>query len=68
MVIEQEMAEIYRPAEELVEFLPSTDCGKCGFPSCIDFGEALLGKRISPQKCPELDEEFQNLLEFNNRA
>lgn len=63
MVIEQEMAEIYPPgAEELAEFLPSTDCGKCGFPSCIAFGEALLGKRISPQKCPELDEEFQNLL------
>lgn len=63
MVVNQEMAEIYPPsAEELAEFLPSTDCGECGFPNCTAFGEALLEKTVSPHKCSDLDEEFQNAL------
>jgi acetyl-CoA decarbonylase/synthase complex subunit gamma len=63
MVVDQEMAEIYPPeAEELSEFFPETDCGNCGFPTCIEFAEALLGKEVSPQKCPDLDDEFADVL------
>lgn len=63
MVVEQEMAQIYPPsAEELAEFLPESDCGKCGFDSCIAFASALLEKKIEPRKCPDLDEEFQSKL------
>jgi len=63
MVVEQEMAEIYPPTpEDLAEFLPDIDCGDCGFPSCIEFGAAVLQSRTSPQKCPELDPEFGKLL------
>ena len=63
MVVEQEMAQIYPPsAEELAEFLPDTDCGECGFQSCITFASALLEKRISPHECPHLDEEFPSML------
>lgn len=63
MVVEQEMAEVYPPeAEELSEFLPDTDCGSCGYGSCIEFAEALLGKEVSPQKCPDLDDEFARIL------
>ena len=41
-VVQQEMAEIYPPdAEELSELLPATDCGRCGFASCIEFAEVL---------------------------
>ena len=37
MVVEQEMAEIYPPtSEDLFEFLAETDCGDCGFPSCME--------------------------------
>jgi CO dehydrogenase/acetyl-CoA synthase gamma subunit (corrinoid Fe-S protein) len=63
MVVEQEMAEIHPPdAEELSQFLPETDCGKCGFGSCIEFAEALLGKQTSSSACPDLDREFADTL------
>ncbi|MBW2431054.1 MAG: hypothetical protein JRF56_19025, partial [Deltaproteobacteria bacterium] len=63
MVVEQEMAEVYPPTEEdLAEFLPDIDCGDCGFPNCMEFAAAVLENRTSPQKCPELDQEFGNLL------
>jgi acetyl-CoA decarbonylase/synthase complex subunit gamma len=70
MVVEQEMAEIYPPTvEELVEFLPETDCRECGFSSCIDFSEALIKKEVTPHKCPDLDSEFADkvasVLELN---
>lgn len=63
MVVEQEMAQIYPPsAEELAEFLPESDCGECGFDSCIDFASALLEKKLEPHKCPDLEPEFQDKL------
>jgi acetyl-CoA decarbonylase/synthase complex subunit gamma len=63
MVVEQEMAEVYPPTpEDLAEFLPDIDCGDCGFSSCIEFGAAVLQNMTSPQKCPELNQEFGNLL------
>lgn len=63
MVVEQEMAEIYPPvAEDLSEYLPDTDCGNCGYKSCIEFAQALLGKEIDPQKCSELAPGLADLL------
>ena len=63
MVVEQEMAEVYPPTpEDLSELLPDIDCGDCGFPSCMEFGAAVLENKTSPQKCPELSQEFSNLL------
>ncbi|OQY48767.1 MAG: hypothetical protein B6240_04280 [Desulfobacteraceae bacterium 4572_87] len=59
MTVEQEMAEIYPPeAEELSDLFPETDCGNCGFESCIQFADAVLQKETSPHKCPDLDHEF----------
>ncbi|MDZ7580790.1 MAG: (Fe-S)-binding protein [Deltaproteobacteria bacterium] len=64
MVIEQEMAEIYPPApEDLSEYLPDTDCGKCGFESCLAFAEAVLSARQSARSCSELDEELAQLVD-----
>ena len=63
MAVEQEMAEIYPPTvEEVAEFLPDIDCGTCGFPSCVEFGAAVLADGTNPQKCPELSQEVGNLL------
>ena len=63
MVVEQEMAEIYPPSsEDLAEFLPKTDCGDCGFSSCIEFASAVIESRFAPRKCPELGQEFCDLL------
>lgn len=64
MVVEQEMAEIYPPdAEELSQMLPETDCGHCGFPSCIEFAEALLGRETDPYQCPDLHHRFADVLD-----
>jgi CO dehydrogenase/acetyl-CoA synthase gamma subunit (corrinoid Fe-S protein) len=63
MVVEQEMAQIYPPSpEDLAEFLPESDCGACGFESCVTFAAALLEKKLEPHKCPDLDPEFQDKL------
>jgi CO dehydrogenase/acetyl-CoA synthase gamma subunit (corrinoid Fe-S protein) len=63
VVVEQEMAQIYPPsAEELAQFLPESDCGACGFESCVAFSAALLGKKTSAHQCPDLDEEFKSML------
>ncbi len=64
MVVEQEMAEIYPPApEDLSEYFPETDCGKCGFESCLAFAEAVLGAQQSARTCPEIDEELAQLVD-----
>ncbi len=64
MVVEQEMAEIYPPApEDLSEYFPETDCGKCGFESCLAFAEAVLGAQQSARSCPEIDEELAQLVD-----
>ncbi len=63
MAVEQEMAEIYPPdAEGLAELLPQTDCGKCGFGSCIELAEVLLEGGANPSSCPDLDSEFAGIL------
>ena len=63
MVVEQEMAEIYPPqAEDLSEFLPDTDCGDCGFSSCIEFAAAVLNEEMAPHKCSDLDHDFAEVL------
>jgi len=63
MAVQQEMAVVYPPdAEELCEFLPETDCGKCGASSCVEFAEAVLSKQYPPEKCQELDGKFREVL------
>ena len=63
MAVEQEMALIYAPeAEELSEFLPETDCGNCGFATCIEFAEALLENEAKANSCPEIDNDFVDAL------
>ena len=62
MAVEQEMADVHPPeAEDISELLPETDCGNCGFPSCVHFAEAILEREISPHKCTELEDEFANI-------
>ena len=63
MAVEQEMADVHPPeAEDISEFLPETDCGNCGFTSCVQFAEAILEREISPHKCPDLEDEFADIL------
>ena len=64
MVVKQEKAEIHPPeADELSQFLPETDCGKCGFSSCIELAEVLIKGQSSLAQCSDLDPEFVSSLE-----
>jgi CO dehydrogenase/acetyl-CoA synthase gamma subunit (corrinoid Fe-S protein) len=62
MAVEQEMAHVYPPeAEDISELLPETDCGNCGYTSCIEFADAVLEGETNPHKCPDLDGEFADI-------
>lgn len=41
--------------EDLLEFLPRTDCGQCGL-SCAAFAGFLLSRELAPEDCPVLHE------------
>jgi ferredoxin len=49
--------------EELLEFLPGTDCGQCGG-NCREFAEFLLKRELAPGDCPVLHEpDFAGFIE-----
>jgi ferredoxin len=39
--------------EELLEFLPGTDCGECGL-TCAEFAAKLAERQAAPEDCPVL--------------
>jgi ferredoxin len=41
--------------EEILEFLPRTDCGQCGM-NCTEFAGFLLSRELAPEDCPVLHE------------
>ncbi|MCL5123113.1 MAG: hypothetical protein M1511_01155 [Deltaproteobacteria bacterium] len=59
LMIEQEFADLYPLTEEnLVEYLPEVDCRLCGFSSCLEFAEALVGHSAKIEQCPDTDPEM----------
>ncbi|MBI5579656.1 MAG: hypothetical protein HY895_10930 [Deltaproteobacteria bacterium] len=44
----------YRPVSiiDIIRLLPNTNCGKCGYPTCIAFSAALRQAEASPELCP----------------
>jgi CO dehydrogenase/acetyl-CoA synthase gamma subunit (corrinoid Fe-S protein) len=56
MAVEQEYADLYLlTVENVLEYVPDMDCGDCGFPSCVAFGEALVARDVKASRCTELD-------------
>jgi ferredoxin len=49
------MAEGMATVDELLEFLPGTDCGQCGR-SCAEFAGSLLAREAAPEDCVVLHE------------
>ncbi len=41
--------------DEILEFLPRTDCGQCGL-TCGEFADRLLSREQKPEDCPVLHE------------
>jgi Na+-translocating ferredoxin:NAD+ oxidoreductase RNF subunit RnfB len=49
--------------EELLEFLPGSDCGRCGA-TCREFAEFLIKRELTPEDCPVLHEpDFAGFIE-----
>jgi 4Fe-4S ferredoxin len=44
-------------AMEIYQLLPKTNCKKCGLPTCMAFGVALLSREKKIEDCPPLIEE-----------
>ncbi|MFH1540268.1 MAG: acetyl-CoA decarbonylase/synthase complex subunit gamma [Elusimicrobiota bacterium] len=48
---------------DIYKQLPKTNCKKCGFPTCLAFAMALVGKKTSLDKCPDVTDTAKQLLE-----
>jgi acetyl-CoA decarbonylase/synthase, CODH/ACS complex subunit gamma len=42
---------------EIFKLLPKTNCGKCGYPTCLAFAMALAAGKADLNKCPDVSEE-----------
>jgi acetyl-CoA decarbonylase/synthase complex subunit gamma len=50
-------------ALEIFQKLPKTNCGDCGFPTCLAFAMQLANKKIALNKCPHVSDEAKQFLE-----
>lgn len=48
---------------EIFKLLPKTNCGECGFPTCLAFAMSLAAGKTELSKCPHLSPEAKNKLE-----
>jgi CO dehydrogenase/acetyl-CoA synthase gamma subunit (corrinoid Fe-S protein) len=48
------LADRYIDRIDFLAYLPQTDCGSCGSPTCQEFVEALKQGNKKPQDCPDL--------------
>ncbi len=53
---------------EIYKLLPRTNCGKCGFPTCLAFAMRIAAQKAEPKQCPYLSEESKIILEQQARA
>jgi len=53
---------------EIYKLLPRTNCGKCGFPTCLAFAMRIAAQKAEPKQCPYLSEESNKILEQQARA
>ncbi len=50
-------------AIEYFKFLPKTNCGECGHPTCLAFAMQLANQKASVEECPYVDEEAKRTLQ-----
>jgi acetyl-CoA decarbonylase/synthase complex subunit gamma len=54
---------------EVYKFLPQTNCGECGFDTCMSFAAHIIDRSVKPEDCPPLikdsekDEKIKKKLE-----
>ena len=42
------------PVTQIIKLLPGTNCGKCGFKTCLAFAAMLSKLKTRPDKCPHI--------------
>jgi ArsR family metal-binding transcriptional regulator len=47
---------------DILRFLPKTNCGKCGFPTCMVFATQVCEGIKSLSDCPAIDEQNKKIL------
>ncbi len=45
------------PLDLYRDVLPKTNCGECGFPTCLAFASMVISEKLSLAKCPHLSAE-----------
>lgn len=53
-------------AIEIFKFLPKTNCGKCGFPTCLAFAMQLANQKVKLADCPYVSDEAKAKLEASS--
>ena len=49
-------------ALQILKLLPQTNCGECGFPTCLAFALKLAAKSVELKDCPYASEEAKQAL------
>jgi acetyl-CoA decarbonylase/synthase complex subunit gamma len=50
-------------AIEIFKLLPKTNCGECGFPTCLAFAMQLANQKVKLEDCPYVSSEAKTSLE-----
>jgi len=53
---------------DIYKLLPKTNCGKCGFATCLAFAMRLSAQKSEPALCPYLSDDARVILEQQTRA
>ena len=53
-------------AIEIFKFLPKSNCGKCGFPTCLAFAMQLATQKVKLSACPFVSDEAKSALESSS--
>ena len=53
-------------AIEIFKFLPKSNCGKCGFPTCLAFAMQLANQKVKLADCPFISDEAKAALESSS--
>jgi len=48
---------------EIFKFLPKTNCGECGVPTCLAFAMKLAARQVELDECPYVSDEAKSTLE-----
>jgi acetyl-CoA decarbonylase/synthase complex subunit gamma len=49
-------------AIEIYKLLPKTNCGECGFPTCLAFAMQLANMKVELSACPHVSQDAQDAL------